>query len=147
MYAFCGGKRIKDDDLDDLVDMYLTGLLADPDPVTRYSYYNEATRKCERCKEAVVATNGVAYKKLEMEKAVRLWNQMSQQYCDIVSDAAAVAAMQKAGVKYVRWHTQEDDKVCSDCHELDKKVFQIDLLPDKPHWRCRCWISPVRTKS
>ena len=149
MYQYCAGRQYSGSGkkaIDSIVEMYLTGILSDPDSVTKYEYDAEVVRKRDRAKEAVIAVTGNAQKRLELEKAIRLWNQMTQQYVDTVSDAAAVAAMKEAGIYYVQWHTQEDDKVCEDCHEWGKKIFRIDLLPNKPHWRCRCWISPVRSK-
>ena len=149
MYQYCAGRQYSGTgkgSIDSIVEMYLTGILSDPNSVTKYEYDAEVVRKRDRAKEAVIATAGKVQKRMELEKAIRIWNQMTQQYVDIVSDTAAVAAMKKAGVKYVKWHTQHDERVCEDCRELDGRIFPIDLVPNKLHWRCRCWISPVLDK-
>lgn len=119
------------------------GLLSEPNPVTGYSYKNEIPRKKERCEESVNAAQGTSKKKSELDKALRFWSQMTGQYTDAVSDMANVEALKDAGVKYVRWTTQQDEKVCKTCDDRDGKIYRIDRIPDKPHWRCRCWTSPV----
>lgn len=121
----------------------LPEILSSPDPITGYTYDNEVPRKQQRCEESINAVSGRDKKKFELKKALRFWTQQSQQYADIVSEAANVNALKEAGVKYVRWITMEDDRVCSDCEAMHGQVFPIDKIPDKPHWRCRCTVQPV----
>ena len=135
--------RQADDDIDDLVEMYMANLLDKPNAVTKYSYDAEVLRKRDRQAEAVNAAGQRSEKEYEIKKAMRLWGQMVAQYADETADASTVQAFRDAGVKQVLWHTQRDQRVCRECDELDGKVFDIDALPDKPHWRCRCWITPV----
>lgn len=118
-------------------------LLSDPNPVTGYRYDKEVTRKQERCEESINAAQGTAKKQAELDKALRFWSQMTGQYVDAVSDTANVSAMRDAGVQYVRWHTQQDEKVCAECRKRDGKIYRIDRIPDKPHWRCRCYTTPL----
>lgn len=121
----------------------VSDLLSTPNPVTGYSYDNEVMRKKERCEESIIAAYGKSGKQAELDKALRLWSQMSGQYADAVSDDANLQALFAANVKYVRWNTQEDERVCNTCDDRGGKIYRIDRIPDKPHWRCRCWCTPV----
>lgn len=139
-----GKKPPKREDGELLADLYLTGLLSEPDPVTHYAWDAEVLRKRDRAKEAVNAVPNKALKQIELDKAIRLWSRQTQQYADTVSDGAALNAMKKAGVKRVRWITQGDGKVCSVCRGLNGKVFDIDNVPPKDHPRCRCTLAAVK---
>lgn len=143
-----------DSDFDDMLDLYLedrylqeqaerkvTEMLERPDPVTHYIYDAEVYRKRDRTKEAINSETSVAEKQRVFDKAVRYWTQMTQQYADNVNDAATIQAFMDAGIDYVMWHTEEDDRVCDECEPLDRKIFAIDEVPGKPHWGCRCWIT------
>lgn len=121
-------------------EQYVSKLLSEPNPVTGYSYDNEVTRKRDRCEEAVVSASGKSAKQAEMKKALRLWTQMTQQYADAVSDGANLQALTAAGVQYVKWITQKDERVCNTCKERNGKIYRIERVPDKPHWRCRCYL-------
>ena len=68
---------------------------------------------------------------------------MTATYADLVADEATLQAFKDAGVKRVRWRTEEDEKVCKYCRPLDGKVFDIDKVPPKQHWGCRCWFEPA----
>lgn len=138
-----GQKKDVDDAIDEMAEMYVARLLTDPNGVTKYTYDAEVYRKRDRAAESVNATAGSAAKQLMLDKALRYWSQMSQQYVDETSDSATVQAYKAAGYKYVVWRTQEDEKVCTDCYPRDGAVYPIDAIPDKPHWRCRCWLEPV----
>ena len=135
--------ELDDDEIDELAEMEMANLLEEPDAVTRYAYSAEVFRKRDRLKEALNSVNSSTERNYELQKAMRFWSQMVAQYCDTTSDAATVKAFQNAGVERVMWHTQEDQRVCGECDELDKKIFSVNTLPPKPHWGCRCWISPA----
>lgn len=134
----------KEDIIYEMAEMYMIELTTLPDGVTRYIYEAEVPRKRDRLKEAVQAANTLGEKSAELKKALRFWSQMSQQYTDTVTDAAMIKGFEDAGVTRVRWHTQDDERVCHDCDLLDNKVFPINKIPAKPHWRCRCWLEPIR---
>jgi hypothetical protein len=56
-----------------------------------------------------------------------------------------IAEWKKTGtVKYVIWHTFNDDQVCSVCRRRNGKKFLLSeiehLIP--AHEGCRCWIDP-----
>lgn len=125
--------------------LLLESLLSNPNSVTGYSYDTEVMRKRERCEESINAANGAAKKKAAMNKALRFWGQQSQQYADIVSEKANREALRKAQVRYVRWMTQEDERVCGNCKSMKGKIYRIDRIPDNPHWRCRCYCIPAST--
>lgn len=140
-------KDLDEEELDDeFEDLFLEKILSTPDPITKYAYDAEMLRKRDRAIESVNATTGVMKKQAELDKALRFWAQMYQQYADNVAYEAAIKAFKDAGVKYVKWVTMEDDRVCPDCHKRDGKIYHINNLPVKPHWRCRCALQKLSQK-
>lgn len=87
--------------------------------------------------------NAADNKPKEFRKGLRYWSDMTRQYSDMVSDEATLKAYKDGGAKYVRWITQEDEKVCEVCWERNGKIYPIDRVPAKPHWGCRCYLRPV----
>ena len=52
------------------------------------------------------------------------------------------AFYREAGVKKVKWLTAHDERTCSECGELDGKVFGLDDAPGPPrHPACRCCLT------
>jgi len=135
----------EDDEVDELVEMYLAGLLDIPNPVTHYAFHAELIRKRDRAKEAILSVPTRTQKQLELEKSVRHMMQQIGFYTDITEDEANLQALKDAGVKRVRWTAYGDEKVCDSCEDLNGTVFDIDKVPTKPHPRCRCYLVPVRT--
>lgn len=134
--------RELDDEEDELMALWLMSEVLDkPNPVTGYIYTNEVERKRDRATESI---NASTKKRQEFQKALRLWSRMSGQYADIVTDEATLKAFRDSGVKKVRWKTEEDDRVCEICGPRDGKVYDIDKVPQKPHWGCRCWLEDVK---
>ena len=131
-----------EDELDDLVGLYLLDLLAKPSPVTGYAYDTEVLRKRDRAKEAIVSSPTKLQKQVAFDKHTKYFAVQTAFYVDIVSDDAAVRSMDLAGIKRVRWNTQMDNKVCDTCKARDGVIYPIDKVPGK-HPRCRCWLSPV----
>ena len=119
---------------------WLVALLALADPVSKYIYLNEVGRKRERTEEAINASGA---KTAEINKAMRLWAQMTAHYADVVTDKSTEEAYRERGVSLVRWVTMEDEKVCEVCGARDGKIYPIDRIPAKPHYGCRCWFVPV----
>lgn len=124
-------------------DLFLENILSNPDPITKYTYDTEVYRKRDRAIEAVNATTGVQKKQAELDKAMRFLSQMFEQYIDNVAYEAALKAFKDAGIKYVKWITMADDRVCADCKARNGKIYPIDKLPPKSHWRCRCQCIPL----
>lgn len=144
---------------DEMFDLWLLDQVLDhPNEVTHYTYTNEVDRKRERLAEAVnsVPTPGKAKitihgkapkattKTMEFQKALRLWAKMSAEYADIVTDEATLKAYKDAGVKRVKWVTENDEKVCPVCGPMDGKIYDIDKVPVKPHVNCRCYLEAVK---
>ena len=120
---------------------WLSALLLAYDPITLYVYQHEIDRKRDRAMEAI---NSSPKKAQEFKKALKYWAQMTAQYADEISDKASLKAWKDIGTKRVQWHTEEDDRVCEYCAPLDGKTFDIDKVPPKQHWGCRCWLTPVK---
>ena len=131
------------DEVDELVEMWLTRFLNEPNEQTHYAFKPELIRKRDRAKEAIVAVPTKAQKQLELEKASRYVIQQSAWYIDFASQDAEYQAMKDAGVQKVKWNIYGDDKVCRKCSDLDGEIFLIDKVPPRPHLNCRCWLSLV----
>lgn len=125
---------------------WLDGIQTEYNPVTKYVYVTEAERKRARFFEALVA-DAEAKQRREMENDYRAaenaWIRQTRQAMIDIEDRAAITAYKDAGVRKVRWISQQDDKVCKECGRLDGLIFAIDAVPDKPHYNCRCTIEPV----
>lgn len=140
VYEDTTGREL-DDEEDELMALWLMSEVLDkPNPVTVYIYTNEVERKRDRATESI---NASTKKRQEFQKALRYWSRMTEQYADIVTDEATLKAFRDSGVKKVRWRTEEDDRVCEICGPRDGKVYDIDKVPAKPHWGCRCWLEIV----
>lgn len=113
------------------------------DPVTKYSFLNEAYRKKDRYAEAILSGGDP---REETKKALRYWTAQSTQYAVGITDESRLEAMKNAGIKKVRWMTVEDERRCGVCSERDGKTYNIMRVPSKPHFNCRCWIVPIKEK-
>lgn len=149
------------DEGDEMFDLWLLDQVLDrPHEVTHYTYTHEVDRKRERLAEAVnsVPTPGKAKitihgkapkattKTMEFQRALRLWARMTAEYADIVTDEATLKAYKDAGVKFVKWNSEHDSKVCEKCAARDGKIYPIDEAPPKEHWNCRCYYTSVTKK-
>ena len=114
--------------------------LEETDPVTMYKFVPEWERKKARLIEALPVAQKPAQ---EIDKALKaVTRQIGWASVDIV-DAAVLMAFRDAGVEEVMWNSEHDERVCEDCEDLDGQIFPIELVPDKPHPNCRCWLTPV----
>lgn len=132
-----------EDEVDELVEAFLSKIFDEPNAVTHYAFHTELIRKRDKCKEAINAVPTKTQKQIELEKAIRYVIQQTGFYIDITEDEADLQALTNAGVKKVRWVTYGDDRVCETCEELDGTLWDIDNIPVKPHPRCRCYLIPV----
>lgn len=134
---------------------WIDDLLTETDFVTLYRFNTETQRKAQRLVEALALVADRENEKsllgtLEetrnalIDQALKQWTKQLGQYAINVTDAAVIQAMDDAGVNWVQWVTERDQKVCTDCHQLDGRVFQIHEVPRKPHWKCRCKVIPTR---
>lgn len=120
--------------------------LGEISPVSRYEYVAETKRKEARLMENVAASlifGGERTARQETKTAQKYWARQTDWYTDLIEDEARLKAMRDAGIERVRWISQQDERVCEDCDELDGKVFSIDKIPPKPHLGCRCYLEPV----
>lgn len=126
----------------DGLDYFILEYLSQPDKVTKYIYDNEVERKKGYLYESVLTAIGNTETEKAVEKALRLWTLMIEQYAIDITDTARIKAFQDMGIRYVKWLTENDEKVCDECVPRHGMVYPIDKIPDK-HWNCRCYVIPV----
>lgn len=143
MYLWLTKKEPDEDTLDELAELYITGLLSEPNENTHYSYETEVLRKRDRAKEAINSVPTKAQKQLELDKALRIWSQMTGWYADFASQGAETQALVDAGIERVERHELDDKRTCSVCREADGEIYPIDEIPPLPHLRCRRWFTPA----
>lgn len=143
LFDWLGKPEPKRDVIDELVDMWFTGFFEEPNVQTHYIWDAEVLRKRDRAVEAIWIAPTKMQKQLEIDKAVRIWTQMSGWYMDFASQDAEQKAYKDAKVQKVRWMVYGDDRVCQDCEGLNGTVWDIDRVPDRPHINCRCWLKPI----
>lgn len=132
-----------EDEIDELFEMYLAGLLGKPNEVLHYTYDTELLRKRDRMKEAIIAVPTKAQKQIEMDKQLRFLLQMMTWFVDFVSQDAEIQAMIDEGVREVERHEMKDSKTCRPCRDADGEIYPIDEIPPLPHPRCRRWFTPA----
>lgn len=121
---------------DFIIGMWLSGLLNNPDPLTGYVWRNDTDRKRAYFAESVLS--GESLDKAA-KKALRYWYQSQKQYADLITDAAAMKAYADTKTEFVRWVTQDDERVCHICNSRDGKIYPLKYAPTKPHYNCRCY--------
>lgn len=123
-------------------------VLKEYNPVTGYVFEREAERKEARMSEGMIASKEAndreMYREL-LKTNTNLWFTQTKQYADDIADQTAIEVWKKAGIKKVMWVTARDERVCSKCGPLDGKIFDIDKVPNKPHYNCRCIKRPIIT--
>jgi SPP1 gp7 family putative phage head morphogenesis protein len=134
-------KRVKADD------KYVDEILNQYNEITGYLYYPEADRKRARLSEALI----VALMLLDrskyhdnLRKFANLWHTQTVQYEITITDETRVDIFDRNGIKKVKWNAEHDEKTCKVCRERDGKIYPIDKVPAKPHYNCRCWLTPVK---
>lgn len=110
-----------------------------------YQPRGEWERKRARAFEAMVAArDGGRAPSTTVTRSRDVWARQLRQGADDMTDLGVADAYADAGVTRVRFHTQEDDRVCSSCRPLDGRTYAIADAPALPlHWNCRCWLEPV----
>lgn len=129
---------------------YVDEVLDSYNPVTNYLYYPEADRKRSRLAEAIltaIAVNSRNDYHKELKKFASLWHTQTLQYGETMVDKIRLDTFKKNGIKYVMWQSEHDNKVCSVCKERNGKTYPIGNIPTKPHYRCRCWLVPMKEGS
>jgi len=129
------------DTIYEMAEMYITTLLNEPNETTNYVYASEVLRKRDRAKEAIMSAPTKVQKQILLDKAIRMFEQMTAWYADFVSQGAEIQALKDSGVKKVQRHEMNDDKVCAVCRKADGEIYDIDKIPPLPHPRCRRWFT------
>lgn len=111
--------------------------------VTKYIFNSEFDRKRDRLVETLIGTKGKD--KEQITKSRNLIARQISQYGIEVTDKALIQAYKDKGYKKVVWNTAKDEKVCNICAKRDGTVYNIDNLPTKPHYNCRCWYTPYES--
>lgn len=128
---------------DDFVEAYL--LLYNP--VTRYLYGPETERKRLRIAEEMMTAKEYLDRKQyddSLRRSANLWYTQSSQYAIGLEDKTCIETWKQGGVGQLQWVTQHDQRVCGDCDARDGKVYDIDKVPPKTHYNCRCYLIPYR---
>ena len=137
-----------------ITEEWIDDLLNQTDFVTLYRFNTETERKAQRLIEALAlvadrsTSRGMIGTPEEIrngliDQALKQWTKQLGQYAINVTDAAVMQALDDAGVEGVIWVTERDQRVCTDCHQLDGRWFKLDEIPAKPHWNCRCRVEPA----
>ncbi|RGD36219.1 hypothetical protein [Sellimonas intestinalis] len=124
-------------DLDELLETYSGTLL--------YSFATEMERKRERLFETMVAIDDISDPEIlaQQKKNIRNWNTQVEEFGVDIERNIFLSELRDPGIRKVQWMTAEDERVCSDCSDLNGIVFDIDNVPRRPHIGCRCWLKGV----
>ena len=125
--------------------LWLDDLLNEYNYTTQYIFKSEYERKRDRLVEVLVGSKGKDKDSINKTKRL-LALQVNQGAIDI-TDKALVKAYKDMGYKKVVWNAIEDSKVCKICASRDGKIYDIDNIPPKPHFNCRCWLTPYESNS
>ena len=124
-------------DLDELLETYSGTLL--------YSFSTEMERKRERLFETMVAIDDMSDPDIlsQQKKNIRHWNTQVEEFGVDIERNIFLSELRDSGIRKVQWMTAEDERVCTDCSDLNGIVSDIDYVPRRPHIGCRCWLKGV----
>ena len=124
-------------DLYELLETYSGTLL--------YSFSTEMERKRERLFETMVAIDDMSDPEIlsQQKKNIRNWNTQVEEFGVDIERNIFLSELRDSGIRKVQWMTAEDERVCTDCSDLNGIVFDIDNVPRRPHIGCRCWLKGV----
>ena len=128
-----------------LVEAVLLGYNA----VTSYLYDKEADRKRLRLNEQILTAREYNDRQLyndSLRRTANLWWTQTAQYGISMVDAATLKGYKDMGVKEVLWHAADDDRTCAICNGRDGRIYKLNAVPEKPHYGCRCYVTPVRNE-
>lgn len=131
-----------DGDIRELDEAWVEEFLDLYNPVTMYVFSNEIDRKESRLFEALISNELERLKSYAY--AERLITSQIEQYAIDFEDAIAMTVYEDTGVEKVMWNSEHDDRTCGVCDELDGQIFELNNVPPKQHYQCRCWITPVK---
>lgn len=146
-------KAAKDEDFEgkesEISGDFVVGVLAGYNLVTGYLYEKEADRKRLRLLEEILTArefvDSAMFQK-SLQRSANLWWTQTLQYGISVVDEATIKGYKDMGVERVRWIAADDEKTCPTCGARDDKVYDINKIPAKPHYGCRCYVVPVNIK-
>lgn len=125
---------------------WIDDFLLEYDPITKYVYSHEVDRKRARFFESIVSDAAARNRlglSLDFRTAGSLWQKQIAQYAANAEDRAALQAYRDADARRVRWITEMDGRQCPVCEKRNRRIYPIDDIPPKPHYRCRCITIPV----
>ena len=131
-----------DGDIRDLDESWIEEFFEEYNPVTKYVFANEFERKKMRLFESLVAD--VPGRMQSYKAAEKLLINQIKQYSIELEDAVTKVVYKDLKVNFVMWNSEDDDKTCGVCNELDGQVFELADAPPKQHYHCRCYLTPVK---
>lgn len=131
-----------DGDPQDLDEAWIEEFFEEFNPVTKYVFKSELSRKQSRLFESLVAST--AERVQSYKTAENLLKRQVQQYGIELEDTVTKVAFGDAGVEQVKWVSEHDFKTCGICSELDGQIFPLEEAPPKQHYNCRCYLIPVK---
>ena len=136
-------EKKKVDKLDD--EEYVEYVLSNYNPVTGYLYESEAERKRLRLAEQILTAKEYLDRESlnkGLNRTANLWYTQTMQYAIDMEDNTCLDTWKEAGIKKVQWISEHDNKTCGTCSERDCQVYDIDKVPTKTHYNCRCRLIP-----
>ena len=130
-----------DGDIRNLDEAWVEDFFEEYNPVTKYVFSNEIDRKKSRLFESLVASTLERHQ--SYKTAENLLIKQVKQYAIDLEDAIAMVVYEDTGVKMVMWNAEHDHRTCGDCSEMDGQIFKLKDVPDKLHYQCRCWLTPI----
>lgn len=142
-YSYLDKKPKKVISADDAIEV----ILGQYNFTTGYLYFPEAERKRLRLYEQMMTAKQYGdhkqYNKW-LHTGANLWYKQSMQYSIDLEDYVTETIWKDAGVKYVEWIAEHDERTCHVCAEMDGNIYPIDKVPEKPHYMCRCYTIPAK---
>lgn len=128
-------------------DSFIEYVLSTYNFVTGYLYEKEAERKRLRQSEEMATAREFRdrnkYQKT-LRRSANMWFTQSGQYAIDLEDYTILETWKRAGVEKVQWIAEDDAKTCSVCRNMDGNVYDIDKVPHKTHYNCRCTVIPYK---
>lgn len=124
---------------------FVYAMLGAYDPLSEFVYTREWERKRDRLFESIIATQtGNQEMRKNLKRGLDVLANQVRQYADNITVAARMQAFNDNGVKYIRWVTEKDERVCGICAGRDEVIYPISEWPGQPaHWKCRCYALPA----
>ena len=92
----------------------------------------------------MVLSDGNQEMRKNLKRGLDVLANQVRQYADNITVGARITAFRNARIRYVRWVTEDDEKVCKVCEPRNGVIYQINDFPVLPaHCRCRCHPEPA----